>query len=146
MTRSLLPVALVLVLAANRGSLAAEATAAFQVIVHPDADVTILTRSELADIFLRSRVAWDDGTRIHPVDHPMRSALRSHFLRATYGKSGRFMTRYWHRRIFSGRALPPPELASEDDVIAYVRGIRGAIGYIGPGPVPAGVRVVELRF
>lgn len=123
------------------------APASFRVIVHSEVPVESLTRSELSEIFLKSRVTWPDGTPIRPIDHPIRSSLRARFLQAVYGKSPRFMTRYWHRRIFAGRDLPPPEAISDADVVAFVRQNRGAIGYVSAaGSIPDGVKIVELRF
>jgi hypothetical protein len=41
-----------------------------------------------------------------------------------------YVTRYWQRLIFAGRAVPPPELRSSAAVRDFVRTHRGAIGYV----------------
>ena len=37
---------------------------------------------------------------------------------------------YWQQRIFSGRDVPPPEVDTENQVIKYVAGDPGALGYV----------------
>ena len=44
---------------------------------------------------------------------------------------------YWQQRIFTGRGVPPPELASEEAVIKYVTDHPNAIGYVS-GAAPLG--------
>lgn len=117
---------------------------AFQLIAHPSVHVTSLRRAHVAEVFLKTRVKWDDGRRIFPVDQPIRSAIRAAFLKAVYDKEPRLILRYWQRKIFSGRGHPPPELRSEEEVIEYVRKTPGAIGYVAAGTAPEGVRVIEV--
>lgn len=102
----------------------------FHVIVHPSSAVSSLTRAELSAIFMRRTRSWPDGTEVQPVEPPSRSNVREEFSRAIHGKSVAYVTRYWHRVIFSGRGVPPAELPSDAAVIAFVRTHRGAIGYI----------------
>ncbi|HUP60334.1 MAG TPA: hypothetical protein VNA69_07930 [Thermoanaerobaculia bacterium] len=120
------------------------APARFQLIVHPGVKVTSISRARLAEIYLKTRTRWDDGTRILPVDQPIRAVVRARFLKAVYDKEPAFMLRYWHRKIFSGRGVPPVELQSDDDVIDFVADHPGAIGYITAGLRPASVRIVEM--
>jgi ABC-type phosphate transport system substrate-binding protein len=116
----------------------------FQLVVHPDVRIESLSRARVAEIFVKQRVRWDDGTRIVPVDQPIRSRLRAEFLKAVYDKEPAFMLRYWQRKIFSGRGVPPPELASDEEVIRFVARTAGAIGYVSPGAAAEGVRRIEV--
>jgi hypothetical protein len=52
---------------------------------------------------------------------------------------------YWQQRIFTGRGVPPPELATDDAVLAYVREHRGAVGYGSTSAETGSVKVLELR-
>ena len=83
------------------------------------------------DWILPSR-SWRDGSEIVAVDQPGRSALRESFSREIHEKSTAFVSRYWQRLIFAGRGIPPPELSSDEEVIAFVAKHRGAIGYVSP--------------
>ena len=50
-----------------------------------------------------------------------------------HGKKVSSVKSYWQTMIFSGRATPPPELDSDRQVLDYVRGKPGAIGYVSAG-------------
>jgi hypothetical protein len=52
--------------------------------------------------------------------------------------------RYWAQRVFSGRGVPPPELANDSEVVKFVAAHSGAIGYVAADAALAGVKVVEV--
>jgi hypothetical protein len=47
----------------------------------------------------------------------------------------------WAQMIFSGKALPPKVLGSDDDVKKAVAGAKGGVGYIKAGAVDGTVKV-----
>ena len=102
----------------------------FHVIVNRASPVSELTRAEVSAIFMKRMRSWRDGSEILPVDQQGPSALRESFSREIHEKSTAFVGRYWQRLIFAGRGIPPPELPSDDEVIAFVAKNRGAIGYV----------------
>ncbi|MBX7187740.1 MAG: substrate-binding domain-containing protein [Vicinamibacteria bacterium] len=126
--------------------MAASASAAdFQVIVNPANTVKTLSVEELAKIFMKKTVKWDDGVSIAPVDQVARSPVREAFTTLVHGKQVNAVVSYWQQQIFSGGQVPPPEKATDASVIAYVKANPGAIGYIAPGVAAEGVRVVPVR-
>ena len=52
---------------------------------------------------------------------------------------------YWQQLIFSGRAIPPPELDSDEEVVRYVAKYPGAVGYVSGGSELSGVRTVIVK-
>ena len=46
--------------------------------------------------------------------------------------------------IFSGKGIPPPEKASDAEIVTFVRDTPGAIGYVAPGADLSGVKVVAI--
>lgn len=117
----------------------------FQVIVHRSNAIAELTRAETSAIFMKRIRSWRDGSEILAVDQPGRSALRESFSREIHEKSTAFVSRYWQRLIFAGRGIPPPELPSDDEVIAFVAKNRGAIGYVSIGvELDDGVKVIAV--
>lgn len=136
-----------LVLAARGGRVAAEEAprAAFQVIVHPDNPLTVADRKLLADAFLKKVSRWPDDTPLRPVDLRPRLPARGAFSAAVLKRSTAAVKAYWQQRIFSGRGVPPPELAAEADVVSYVLANRGAVGYVsGDAPV-RGAKTLRLQ-
>jgi len=49
---------------------------------------------------------------------------------------------YWSKMIFSGKAVPPKEMANDDEVKAYVASHTDAVGYINASAVDASVKVL----
>lgn len=105
----------------------------FQVIVNRSNATSELTRAEVSAIFMKRIRSWRDGSEILPVDQPARSALREAFSRGIHEKGTAFVSRYWQRLIFAGRDIPPPELPSDEEVMAFVAKNQGAVGYVSAG-------------
>jgi hypothetical protein len=53
---------------------------------------------------------------------------------------------FWQQQIFSGRDVPPPELASDKEVMEFVKQHAGAVGYMSPTtPLGAGVKSIQVE-
>jgi ABC-type phosphate transport system substrate-binding protein len=119
---------------------------AIQVIAHGGAPSQSLTHQQVADLFLKKTTRWPDGTTAAlPVDLPADAALRESFSQQFLERSARAVVSYWNRQIFSGRAVPPSVLESEDKVVEFVRANAGAIGYVSAAlELPDGVRAVRI--
>jgi hypothetical protein len=118
---------------------------AFQIIVHPDNPAREVSRGFLRDAYLRKVVTWGDGETIRPLDLTRRFPQRERFARDVIGKTLAQLRRYWAQQIFSGKAVPAPEVDSEAAAIRYVLRHRGAVGYLPAGADPGGARVVRLK-
>ncbi len=126
-------------------ALATEAEAGFQVIVHPSVAGKTITKAALADIFMGKAHRWADGRDVLPVDLSATSPVREAFSRACLGMPTEGVRLYWMRRISSG-AQPPLSRKTDEDVIAYVAGHPGAVGYIATGlALPETVKAVVIR-
>ena len=137
----LLGLVLLLVPAAGRA-----ADGAYVVIVNAGNPVSTLSVSEVSDLFLKKACNWPDGTKAAPVDFLEGSAVNESFARNVHGKIPSAVKSYWQRMIFAGREVPPPEKASPEDVVGYVRANPGAIGYVPAGtPLGAGVKILKMR-
>jgi ABC-type phosphate transport system substrate-binding protein len=99
-------------------------------LIHPENPLTSLSQDFVTDVFLKRVTRWHDGETAHPVDQRADSGVRKLFSEGVLRRSVAAIKRYWQQRIFSGRELPPPELDSDEAVVAYVLKHRGAIGYV----------------
>lgn len=116
----------------------------FRVVVHASNPVVSVTRAELSAIYMKRTRSWQDGRQIVPVDQASR--LREPFSRAVHGKSVAYVTRYWQRLLFSGRAVPPRELRSDAAVLELVRRNAEAVGYVDARtPLGDGVKAIAVR-
>jgi TonB family protein len=119
-----------------------QAQSTYKVIVHPDNPVSALSNSQLSEIFLKKAKTWDDSTPIEPVDLSGEPDVRDAFSRDVHGRPMANVRSFWNQEVFSGRGVPPLELASSAAVVEYVAAHRGAIGYVSPQAVTEGVKVL----
>lgn len=116
----------------------------FRVVVHTDNPLTSLTRAEVSDFLLKKTSRWPEGEPVKPVDQPGGASVREAVSLAVHGRSVDRIKNYWQRKIFSGRDVPPPEVADDVAVIAFVQSNVGAIGYIGESVDANGVKTLTL--
>ena len=124
MTRRLLLLSILLL------STTAHADPAYRVIINPENPTTSISRSTLSKIFLKSQTSWSNGNRIMPVDLRVTNRVRDALSRYVHGRSATVIKNWWNQQIFAGKGVPPPELASDAKVVAYVLANPGAIGYV----------------
>ena len=131
------------------GVLAAAPAAAQQggyaIIVNEANSVSTLSAEEVSKLFFKKTHRWASGLDVVPVDLPESAPAREAFSAAVHGKAVSAVHAYWQQQIFSGRAVPPAEKPSDEQVVAFVRATPGAIGYVSAGaPLSAGVRRVQI--
>ena len=84
-----------------------------------------------------------DGTRIEPVlerGGPAREAFLKKFL----GQNDDRLQRYYQSLVFTGKGSMPKALGSDAEVVAYVAGTKGAIGYVGGETNAEGVKTLVI--
>src|SRR5688572_8515134 len=124
---------------------AALGAAGFKVVVHPSTEVSTLTKSELSDYLLKRKLTWPNGKAVIPVDLPEKSEVRAAVVRDVFGRSASAIKSYWNQQIFSGRAIPPAEKASDEQVVAFIESSPGAIGYVSTSAPVGRLIVVPVR-
>jgi ABC-type phosphate transport system substrate-binding protein len=101
--------------------------------VHVSNPVSSLTRDQVSKIFLRKVMQWDNHTPVLPVDQAPDSPVRRTFTKQIHRRSIAAIQTWWQQQTFAGVAVAPPERASDDEVLAYIRQYPGAIGYVRAG-------------
>lgn len=128
-----------LLLLLTTGVAGAEAPERIAVIVHPSRQAAF-SSDVLAQIYLRRKRFWDDGTAIVPLNLAAGMTLRESFSRAVLRQSESRLAEYWNRQYFYG-VLPPATLASTRAVVRYVASDPNAVGYVPAADVDGSVRV-----
>ena len=123
------------VLAAMAG-IASPAQAEVAVVVNPNAAETSLTKEQVARYFLGKAEAFV------PIDRPESAAIRSEFYQKVANKDLAQTRALWAKLVFTGKAMPPKEVASNADVKKAVLANPKAIGYIDKSAVDATVKVI----
>jgi TonB family protein len=117
----------------------AQGSAGYKVIVNPVNPTTALSKSQISSLFLRRTTTWENGEPVLPVDQVESSPLRETFSRDILGMSPSAAAQQ-----AAGRGDPAPSLATDREVLAYVRLKPGAIGYVSSGTPVEGVKVVNF--
>ena len=124
----------------------AQEGSAFKVVVNNANPASAESKSTLSKIFLKKVREWDNKEKVNPYDLDEKSEARKAFSDAVHGKSVSAIKSYWQRMIFSGRDVPPDEVASEADVLKKVAADKGAIGYVAAKtPLPDGVKELKVK-
>jgi len=116
----------------------------FKIIVHETNPVSSMTRAEISKIFLKKTTKLN-GTKALPVDLVGSNPLRQSFSRSIHRRPFSAIKAYWQQQIFSGRGIPPPEKKSDREVVAYVWGNPGAIGYVSASTKTEGVKILSVK-
>ncbi len=134
-----------LLLVGGAGLLTAQASGDYQVIVHPDNPTDSLDKKTLSRYFLKKTSRWDFGDKpaIKPVDLVPSSKTREAFTVDIHRRKLSAVKSYWQQRIFSGRGVPPPEVA-EQDALEFVRSNPEAIAYVSARASTSGVKVLTV--
>ncbi|MER2490982.1 hypothetical protein [Catenovulum sediminis] len=114
-------------------------------IVHPENPVDSLELTHVVDIYTGRYVAFPNGTSAEPIDLPNSSQDKADFYKKATGLSLAKISSYWARLKFTGRYMPPTELATASEVVNFVAKNPKAIGYVEESEVDSSVKVV-YRF
>lgn len=112
------------------------------IVAHPAVTVASpLTASQVAAIYLLRTPSWPDGHAIVPVNREAASAIRRQFTAVVLQQDNASLALYWNQMHFAGKS-PPVVQESEQAVLAFVRRVPGALGYIDAATPPVGVSVI----
>ena len=126
------------------GSAAPSGEPRYWVVVHPDNPSSTLRRDEVSRLFLKKTTRWSDGRTAVPVDLVVSAPARDVFSRDVHRRPATAIKKYWQQMVFSGQSAPPPEVATEADVLALVRSDPAAIGYVSDEVSLRGVKILDI--
>jgi ABC-type phosphate transport system substrate-binding protein len=117
----------------------------FKVVVNAANTTTSITKEQLSGCFLKQTNTWINGATVTPVDLSATSPVRIEFSTAIHERDVNAVKSFWQRQIFSGQGVPPPEKATDAEVLTFVRANPGAIGYVSAdAQLGAGIKVLEV--
>ena len=112
----------------------------YRIIVNQANPISRLSRAQVSKFFLE-HTTWDDGQPVAAVDLAPTSPVRETFSRDVLGMPASAALARW--RSAAGANMPPA-VASDREVLAYVRLKPGAIGYVSAATDVQGVKVVSV--
>jgi hypothetical protein len=118
----------------------------YQVIVNAANPESAMARADVSKLFLKKTSTWSSGIKVVPVDQAGSRSVRDSFTQEVHGKSVAAIKAYWQKLIFSGRATPPAELASDTEVLTFVRREFGGVGYVSAtAALGSGIKVLNVN-
>jgi len=121
------------------------AAAAFLIIVNPRNAETSVDRRFLEEAFLKKVTRWPNDEVIRPAELVENALARQRFSEDVLERSVEAVKGYWQQRIFSGRDVPPPEFATNEEVVNYVLRYDGAIGCVSADTALEGAKVLAIK-
>lgn len=112
-----------------------------KIIVNPANPTTSLSKARVSELFLRKATTWDDGQPVQPVEQIDSSPLRETFCREVLGMSAAAAAQ---QAAAGRRGDPPVSVATDREVLAYVRLKPGAIGYVSASTPTQGVKALTI--
>jgi ABC-type phosphate transport system substrate-binding protein len=114
----------------------------FLVIVNKD-NANAVGADFVAKAYRGEAKSWPSGGNIAPVALGEDNATRAAFDKAVLGKSPNQSRALWAQLAFTGKAVPPKMVDSDEDVVKAVLENHNAIGYVSPKAKVDGVRVIK---
>ncbi len=112
------------------------------VITNKASNVGSLTASQVKALFLQKAKSFPSGAVAVLGDQSKNSAARNEFGSKVLGKSPKKLKRYWSKRVFSGKGIPPKVVGNDDAMKAWVAETPNNLGYISAAALDDSVKVV----
>lgn len=100
------------------------------VIVNKQSELSELDQKQVMSLFLGRARSFPNGRAAKPFDHEADSSIREVFFETLTGKQLSDIDAYWARLSYSGRAFPPKNLNSIDEILHEVANNKNAISYV----------------
>jgi ABC-type phosphate transport system substrate-binding protein len=113
-------------------------------IANPNVKINELSKSDLRDIFTGVSATFKDGSRVVPA-LLKGGAAHEEFLKAYIGKNDASFRAGWRAIMFAGQGAMPQSFATPEALIQFVSSVPGAIGYLGSGANPSGVKILVVK-
>ena len=115
----------------------------FKIVVNQANPITSASKAQVSMFFL-DRATWDNGQPVAAVDLPPASPVREAFSSDILSMPVSAVIARWRNASSLGRGDPPPSMATDREVLAYVRLKPGAIGYLSASTDTPGVKVISI--
>ena len=114
------------------------------VIVHPS-NGSALSAKNVQRIFLGKEKKFANGSAASPINQAAGAAARGEFDTSVLGRSSTQVSAYWSKLVFTGKGIPPKEVADDAAMVAAVAADASAIGYVDSSAVTGDVKAVPLN-
>ncbi len=115
--------------------------AGVKVIVHPSNDSNFDKRT-IEKFFLGKKKIFSNGAKAVLLTLPDSSKTTEEFNSSLLGKDTKQLKAYWSKLVFTGKATPPREMASEEQMVEFISDNPNTIGFVSSDSPTNGVKVI----
>jgi ABC-type phosphate transport system substrate-binding protein len=112
------------------------------IVIVNKANDNAVDKALVAKIYVGDSKVWGNGGAITAYDLPEDSPARAAFDNDIVGKSPSSLKSLWTQNVFTGKSVPPKQVASDEEVKKAVAANKNAIGYIKASSGDDTVKVV----
>lgn len=99
-------------------------------VANPNSGITHLSRGEVVNIYLGRYRRLAGGQTAEPIDLQGDAESKAQFYRKLVNKSLAEINAYWARLMFSGKTLPPRQVATSEEALLQVATRQEALAYV----------------
>jgi len=114
------------------------------IITNKSVSTDTLKKEDIKNIFIGKMTRWDDNKKIKFVTL-QRSRVHKGFLKKFVKRTPEQYSRHWKKQIFTGKGNKPRSFKTQERLINYVAGTKGAIGYISPEVITDNVKLLKVN-
>ncbi len=122
-------------------AVSSQAFAEVSVIVNK-ANTDSLDAEELKKIYLGKMKSFHSGEKVEVYALDSSNETTQEFQQKVLNKSNSQYKSYWSKLVFTGKGIPPKELANANEIIEQVSKNTNAIGFVETSEVTGDVKVV----
>lgn len=115
-----------------------------KVIANPSVPEAILSQDIIKAVFLGNRTTWSDGCSVEFVTL-VSGDVHKAFLKKFVEKTPIQFSTYWKRQVYTGKGFSPKTFATEKELIDYVAGHEGTVGYVSGAADVTAVKVLSQK-
>lgn len=114
------------------------------IITNKSVPTDMLKKEDIKNIFTGKMTRWEDNQKITFVTLPQ-SEIHHGFLKEFVKRTPEQYSRHWKKQIFTGKGTKPRSFKTQEKLINYVAGTKGAIGYISSEVITDKIKVLKVN-
>ncbi len=115
-----------------------------EVVVNDSIELSKISKQQVKSIYLGQQTHWPNGKLIKLFKLPSEHKTHHDFVKNILGIYPYQYNRRWQKLVFSGFAVKPKDVSTEQALLQAVANTPGAIGYIKDKTTTGGIRYVAL--
>ncbi len=116
------------------------------IITNKSVSADSLKEEDVKNIFIGKVTSWNDNQKINFATLPNGDEIHKAFLKKFIKRTPEQYSRYWKKQIFTGKSRIPKSFQTEKDMLEFVAGTKGAVGYASTSQITDDIKVLTIQF